>query len=363
MEKKKYDFNQVIDRHNTASVKYDMMMRDFGRNDLMPMWVADMDFASPDFVLDAIRKRLEHPILGYTFGDRSYFEAIQQWLERRFRIQAKQEELHFIPGIVAGIAFSLQTFTKENDAVVIMTPVYPPFSSLPKHGNRQLRCSKLNIENGHYAIDFKDLETKLKDAKLLILCNPHNPGGRVWKKEELATIADLCAKHNVIVVSDEIHGDLTLPPYQHNSFSTVNENAKNISITFMAPSKTFNIAGLSSSVAYIPNPTLREALYQYIDGYELANGNVFAYTAAEAAFRYGEEWLQQELAYLQANIDYALESISKNLPKAEVLRPQASFVLWMNFKQYGLSHEELKNRLINRVHLALNDGLTFGGED
>lgn len=362
-DKKVYDFDQIIDRHNTASVKYDMMQRDFGREDLLPMWVADMDFKSPDFVLDAIKKRLEHPVLGYTFGNDSYFEAYQQWLAKRYNITANKSELHYIPGIVPGIAFSLQTFTKENDPVVIMTPVYPPFSSLPKHGNRLLRCSRLLVENETYQIDFEDLEKNLKGAKMLILCNPHNPGGRVWKKEELCKIAELCAKNNVIVVSDEIHADLTLPSYHHTSFSAACDLAKEISITFMAPSKTFNIAGMASSIAYVPNQELKDAFFGYIDGYELANGNVFAYTAAEAAFRNGEDWLRQELDYLQANINYALDSLKQHLPKVKVIRPQASFVLWMNFKDLGMTHEEVKKRLIERAHLALNDGLTFGGEE
>ncbi|MBO4402997.1 MAG: PatB family C-S lyase [Bacteroidales bacterium] len=363
MEQKKYNFDQIIDRHHTSCLKYDMMGCNFGREDLMPLWIADMDFASPDFVFEALRKRMEHPVLGYTFGSDSYFEAIQQWLLKHYSITARKEELHFIPGIVAGIAFTLQAFTKENDAVLIMTPVYPPFSLLPNHGKRELRCNKLKTVSGQFAIDFEDLDKQLKGTKVLILCNPHNPGGRVWSPEELKGIAQLCAKHHVLVISDEIHADLTLPPHRHTSFPTCCKEAEALSITFMAPSKTFNIAGMASSVAYVPNPELRKAFFGYIDGYELANGNVFAYTAAEAAFRHGEEWLRQALEYLQGNIDYAIESLHRHLPMVNVMRPQASFLLWMDFKATGLCHDEVKKRLLSDAHLALNDGTTFGGDD
>lgn len=357
-----YDFEKQIDRHHTSCVKYDMMMRDFGREDLLPMWVADMDVAAPDFILDDIRKRLEHPVLGYTFGDRSYFEAIRHWLEKRYAVCARKEELHYIPGIVAGIAFCIQAFTREDDPIVVMTPVYPPFLDLPRHGKRELRCSPLRICEGRFWIDFEDLERQLEGARLLILSNPHNPGGRVWNPEELRHIADCCARHGVMVISDEIHADLTLPGFCHTSFSTVSEDARKISITFIAPSKTFNIAGLSSSVAYIPDETLRRTFFQYIDGYELANGNLFAYIGAESAFSKGEEWLGQLIEFLHGNIDYAIRFLHEHLPKIRVMRPEASFLLWMDFSATGLSHDEIKERLIQKGKIALNDGLSFGGE-
>lgn len=356
------DFEKQIDRHHTSCVKYDMMMRDFGREDLLPMWVADMDVAAPDFILEDIRRRLEHPILGYTFGDASYFEAIRHWLEKRYAVRAERDELHYIPGIVAGIAFCIQAFTRENDPIVVMTPVYPPFLDLPRHGQRELRCSPLQDTDGRFRIDFDDLERRLEGARMLILSNPHNPGGRVWSPDELRRIAGLCARHRVMVIADEIHADLTLPGHRHTSFSTVSEEARKISVTFIAPSKTFNIAGLSSSVAYIPDENLRRTFFRYIDGYELANGNLFAYVGAESAFRKGEEWLGQLLEFLQGNIDFAIAYIREHLPQVKVMRPEASFLLWMDFSATGLSHDELKERLIQKGKIALNDGTVFGGD-
>ena len=355
------DFDRIWERKGTSCVKHDMMERDFGRNDLLPMWVADMDFAVPDCILDDLRRRLEHPILGYTFGGESYQEAVLQWLETRHDIRAAAHEIHYIPGIVAGIAFCLQALTREGEAVVVTTPVYPPFLNLPRHGHRELRCSPLRIREGRFAIDFDDLEQRLQGARLLILSNPHNPGGTVWDNGTLQQLADLCDRHQVTVISDEIHADLTLPGFRHTSYATVSDKARNHSITFIAPSKTFNIAGLSSSVAYIPNPQLRQTFFDYIDGYELANGNLFAYIGAESAFRHGGPWLESLQQYLQENICHAIAYLHRELPAVRVMRPEASFLLWMDFSALGLPHDELRRRFIHEAQVALNDGTAFGG--
>ncbi len=357
------NFEKVIDRKGTSCVKYDMMERDFGSSDLLPMWVADMDYPTPDFVLEDLKKRLEHPFLGYTFGDAAYWEAVRQWLGGRYAINALNRELHYIPGIVAGIAFCIQSLTREGDAIVVMTPVYPPFVHLPVHGKRELRTSRLQETDGRFYIDFPDLDEKLNGARLLILSNPHNPGGRVWSEDELRKIAALCAKHGVPVISDEIHADLTYSGHRHISFSTVSEEARQYSLTFVAPSKTFNIAGLSSSVVYVPNPQWRERLFSYIDGYELANGNVFAYVGAESAFRKGEAWLEELLCHIRDNADFAIKEFHRCLPAVKIMKPEASFLLWMNFSALGLTHAEVRDRLIHRAHVALNDGVEFGGKD
>lgn len=362
MEYKKYDFNTIINRKNTASVKHDMMKRDFGRNDLLPMWVADMDFATPDFILQSIEQRLQHPVLAYSFGDDQYYEAVIKWLQKRYHIQAQAHQLHFIPGIVSGISFFVQAFTREGDAIVITAPVYPPFIHVPLQGRRELRCSHMIEQNGKFYIDWNDFEQKLQGAKLFILSNPHNPGGRVWTTEELQHMATLCYKHKVMVISDEIHADLIFDDSKQVSFSTVSKEAAEISVTYMAPSKTFNMAGMSSSIAYIPNDDIRKVFYGYLDGYEVANGHTLAYTTAIAAFTYGEEWLKQVKVYLQNNIDYAIDYLQQHLPQAKVMRPDASFLLWINFSALGLSHAEIKDRLINKALLALNDGTDFGGE-
>ncbi len=359
----KYNFDEVFPRKGSASVKHDLMKPFFGTDDLLPMWVADMDFKAPECVLDAIRKRCDQGFLGYTFGDESYFGAVIDWLSRHYSVEAKRNELHYIPGIVVGIAFCIQAFTKPGDRILVNTPVYPPFVNLPVNNARELVTNKLKLENGRFEIDFDDLEQKAKGCKMMWLSNPHKPGGTVWSKADLQRVAEICKRNGVLVISDEIHADLTLPNYKHTSFSTVSDDAYCNSITFIAPSKTFNIAGLSSSVAYIPEKSIRDTYFEYLEASEFANGNIFAYIGAEAAFRYGEEWLAHLKDYLVENIAFADEFIKKNMPLVKAVLPEASYLLWLDFNGLGLSHEELQDRLINKAKVALNSGLTFGGND
>lgn len=357
-----YNFDEIIPRKGTNCVKHDGMLRDFGRTDLLPMWVADMDWRSPDFVMDALRERCQHEVLGYACPSDSYFEAVQQWLLRRYRINALRRELHYIPGIVAGIAFVLQAFTQPGDRILVMNPVYPPFLHLPQSDGRILSCSPLKRVGGRFAIDFDDLDHCAAGCRLMILSNPHNPGGTVWSPDDLRRIAEICEHHHLIVIADEIHADLTLPGHQHTSYSTVCPEAKGHSITFIAPSKTFNIAGLGSSIAYVPCEELRKRLFGYLDGYEVANGNIFAFVGAEAAFRHGAEWLEQMLAYLQGNVDFLTQILRDQLPQIDAVLPEASYLAWLDFGGFGLTHEEVKDRLINRARVALNDGTAFGGD-
>lgn len=359
----KYNFDEVFPRKGSASVKHDLMKPFFGTDDLLPMWVADMDFKAPECVLDAIRKRCDQGFLGYTFGDESYFGAVIDWLSRHYSVEAKRNELHYIPGIVVGIAFCIQAFTKPVDRILVNTPVYPPFVNLPVNNARELVTNKLKLVNGRFEIDFDDLEQKAKGCKMMLLSNPHNPGGTVWSKSDLQRVAEICKRNGVLVISDEIHADLTLPNYKHTSFSTVSDDAHCNSITFIAPSKTFNIAGLSSSVAYIPEKSIRDTYFEYLEASEFANGNIFAYIGAEAAFRYGEEWLAHLKDYLVENIAFADEFIKKNMPLVKAVLPEASYLLWLDFNGLVLSHEELQDRLINKAKVALNSGLTFGGND
>lgn len=359
---KKYNFDEIIERRGTSCVKHDMMDRIFGTNDLIPMWVADMDFRSPDFVLDAIKERCKHEVLAYTFGSDSYFEAITGWLARHYSVSAQKNELHFVPGIVAAIAFAIQAFTEKEDGILIMTPVYPPFVDLPNYAKRRLVCSPLKTVEGRFAIDFDDFEKKARDCKLLLLSNPHNPGGTVWSRDDLQRIDAICRKTGTIVISDEIHADLVLPGYKHTSFTTVSPEAKGNTITFVAPSKTFNIAGMGSSVAYIPDESLRNTYFGYLDGYEVANGNVFAYTAAEAAYRHGDDWLLQAREYIAGNVEFTIDFLNKNLPEVVAMRPEASFLVWIDFRPTEFCYEEIKRRLLEVGKVALNDGYTFGGE-
>lgn len=360
---KQYNFDDIIERKGSDCFKWDALPSMYGRDDLLPMWVADMDFRSPDFVMDAIRHRCEHQVLGYTMPSEGYWQAVESWLGRRYGINTTKGELHFIPGIVAGIAYALLCLTNPGDKVLVTTPVYPPFLNLPKESGRMLVCSQLKIENGRFAIDFDDFEQKVDGCKMFIMSNPHNPAGTVWGADVLRHIADICKRHNVIVISDEIHADLTLPPHKHVSYSTVSDDARSNSITFMAPSKTFNIAGLGSSVCYIADEALRKRFFGWLDALGVAGGNIFAFTAAEAAFANGEEWLKQMLDYLKENVLVLQSFLNDRLPKVKAVLPEASYLAWLDFSEYGLSHKELADKLINEARVALNDGTTFGGSD
>lgn len=358
----KYSFDEVIDRTGTAAVKIDGMKEVWGRTDLLPLWVADMDFATPPFILDAIRRRCEHPILGYTEKPESYYQAIIGWVKRRYGMEVSKEQLNYVPGIVAGLGMALNCFTVPGDKVMIMPPVYHPFAWLVQRNGRCLVECPLKLENGTYRMDLDLFRRSIKGVRVLILCNPHNPGGVVWTKEELEALADVCAEDNVIVFSDEIHADLTLPPHRHVPFAMISEHARNNSVTFMAPSKAFNMPGMAASHTVIYNEGLRKRFVSYLDAGELDMGHVLAYPAVEAAYTQGDEWLEQCLAYVQANIDYVEAYLQENLPAIQAMRPQASYLVWLDCRKLGLSQEALVDFFVSGARLALNDGAMFGKE-
>ncbi len=357
-----YNFDEIIPRRGTSCVKHDMLNEVFGTDDLLPMWVADMDFKTPDFIVDAVRNRCNHEVFGYTFAPDTYKMAVLNWMREHYHIETRWKHIHFIPGIVQGIAFVLQAFTNPGDKVLITTPVYPPFINVPHRSGRVFVSSPLKTVNGRFAIDYNDLEEKAKDCKVMILANPHNPGGTVWTKEELQKIAEICYRQKVLVIADEIHADLTLPGFTHTSFSTVSEEALHNSITFIAPSKTFNMAGLASSVCYVPDADIKKQFFGFLDANELSLGTLFAYVAAEAAFAHGEAWRLQLLDYLQKNIDFTEQYLHDNMPEIRMMRPEASFLLWMDFRAWNLPHKELVDKLIHEAKVGLNSGLDYGPE-
>ena len=357
-----YNFDEIIPRRGTSCVKHDMLNEVFGTDDLLPMWVADMDFKTPDFIVDAVRNRCNHEVFGYTFAPDTYKMAVLNWMREHYHIETRWKHIHFIPGIVQGIAFVLQAFTQPGDKVLITTPVYPPFINVPHRSGRVFVSSPLKTVNRRFAIDYNDLEEKAKGCKVMILANPHNPGGTVWTKEELQKIAAICYRQKVLVIADEIHADLTLPSFTHTSFSTVSEEALHNSITFIAPSKTFNMAGLASSVCYVPDADIKKQFFGFLDANELSLGTLFAYVAAEAAFAHGNEWRLQLLDYLQQNIDFAEHYLQQNMPEIKMMRPEASFLLWMDFRAWNLPHKELVNKLIHEAKVGLNNGLDYGPE-
>lgn len=355
-----YNFDELIDRRHTGSVKWDGMKNAFGRDDLTAMWVADMDFRTPPFVMDALRQRLEHEVLGYAMPCEGWDTTICHWLQKRHQWEVRPDWLTFVPGIVRGQAFALLCFTNPSDRVLVMTPVYHPFFLVTERLKREAVRSPLDLRDGHYHIDFDRLRHDLQGCKALVLCNPHNPGGRVWTVDELRRIAELCQESGTLVISDEIHADLTLPPYKHHPFATVSPAAASNSVTFMAPSKTFNMPGVQSSFAIVPDDTLRARFQQFMEAGEFCEGHLFAYIGCKAAFEHGEEWLNQLLAYIQGNIDFTESYLRQHIPAIGMIRPQASFLVFLDCRQLGLEQEALERLFADKARLALNTGTTFG---
>ncbi|MDD4516745.1 PatB family C-S lyase [Massilibacteroides sp.] len=358
---KQYNFDQVIDRKGTDCIKVDLLEERFGRDDLTALWVADMDFRTPDFIVNAIRKRCEHEVFGYTYASPEYYNSIIEWLQYKHGWTVEKEWLTYIPGIVKGIGFVLQCFTKPGDKVIIQPPVYHPFRLVPEHMGREVVNNPLKLINGQYEMDFDHLESIIDDkCKVFILCSPHNPAGIVWKKETLAKLAEICAKHNILVISDEIHAEMAYPQFRHHPFPTVSPTAAACSITFMAPSKTFNIAGIVTSYAIVPNDKLRNTFYSFLEAGELSDGTIFAYTATTAAYTYGAEWLQQMRSYIMENVRTVDVYLKASIPKIKVYQPQASFLVWLDCRDLNLTQEELVYLFKDKAGLALNDGKMFG---
>ena len=360
---KKYDFDQIIDRSNTNSIKVEAVEEVFGSKDVIPLWVADMDFLSPPEVTKAMKRRVEHGIFGYVEPDEQYFNSIINWLRDRHNWTVDQESITFVPGVVKGFAFAIDVFTNDNDKIIIQPPVYPPFKGTTEDLNREIVNNPLIFENGQYKMDFDNLRKVAKmGCKMLILCNPQNPSGRMWSKEELSELAEICYDNDILVVSDEIHADLELPGNKHVPFATVSEKAAQNNITLMAPSKTFNIAGIVSSFAVVENKEIREKYFNYLAARELNKGTIFAYIAAQYAYETGGEWLDEAMEYIQKNIDFVDNFLQKHIPQIKVVRPEASFLIWLDCRDLNLSQPELENFFIHKANLGLNSGTMFGKE-
>lgn len=359
---KTYNFDEIIDRSGSGDLKHEALLPRWGRNDLLPLWVADMDFATPDFVVDALKARLSHPIFGYTIEPADYRPTIIDWNESHHGWKIKPEWISFIPGIVKGIGFVVNVFTKPGEKVIIQPPVYHPFRMTPEDNGREVVFNPLRLrEDGYYDMDFDNLSEVCDDkCRVLILSNPHNPAGVCWSKETLQRLADFCYEHNIIVISDEIHSDMALFGNRHVPFASVSERAADISITFAAPTKTFNMAGIVSSYAVISNDDLRQCFYGWLKANELDEPTIFAPIATIAAYQKGEEWRKQMLAYVENNVRFVEDYCREHIPGVRPLRPQASFLVWLNCRGLGLNHDKLLELFIDKAHLALNDGEMFG---
>lgn len=358
-----YNFSEVIDRRGSGAVKTDALQELYGKSDLIPLWIADMDFRCGDFIIDSLQKRCTEGIFGYSMPNENYFSSISNWLKQIHHWEIDQEWFSYIPGIVKGIAFAISHFTQPQDKIIIQPPVYHPFHSVPLLQQRRLLYNPLIEENGSYKMDLEGLKKRIdKDCKIMLLCNPHNPVGITWDKETLQELAEICYHNNILVISDEIHADMALFGHTHIPFASVSEYAKENSITFMAPSKTFNIAGIVSSYSLIPNEKIRTSFYNYLKSYELGEGTLFAYLATEAAYSQGAEWRKQMLAYVENNIRFTDQYLQTHIPAIKAVIPKASFLIWLDCRDLGLSQKELNTLLVDKAKLALNDGEMFGKE-
>ncbi|WP_322908096.1 PatB family C-S lyase [Paenibacillus campi] len=355
-------FEHPPQRTGTNSEKWDKLQHLFGTEEALPLWVADMDFAVPQPVQDALKKSAEHGVIGYSFQSDAYYEALQSWMRNKHSWEIEQDWVVFTPGVVASLNFAVHTFTAPGDRVMIQTPVYPPFYSvITGHGREVVENPLKRDANGRYEMDFEHLERTLDSSiKMLILCSPHNPIGRVWTRAELERLEELCAKHDVLVVSDEIHGDLVYGEQPHIPFAMLSERARNRSIVCTAPSKTFNIAGLNTSNIIIPNPELRDAFALQVNKFGAGNISQFGVVATQAAYHGGQEWLQQCLAYTRSNMDYVQHYIAEYLPELSVWMPEATYLLWIDFSRLGLEQTDLVHFLLHEAKIALNDGRAFG---
>ena len=365
-----YNFDEIIDRHGTRCIKYDTLQAEFGRADLNPLWVADMDFATPPFIIDALKRRLDHPVLGYPTTGSDYFEIVSAWVENLHGWKVPAESFRYVPGIVKGFGFAQRCFLKPGDKVIIQKPVYHPFRIVTEESGFEVVNNPLKPvldDEGFlkgYEMDLEDFERKIDSrTRMLILCNPHNPGGVTFPLETLRRLADICDRHGIIVLSDEIHCEMLLGGRKHHPFASVSDAAARCTITFMAPSKTFNIAGVVSSYAIVQNPELAQPFFKYLESNETDYPSIFSAEATRAAYTpEGDAWRREMLDYVQGNVDFVDGWLRANLPQIRAVRPEASFLVWLDCRKLGLPQPALVDLFINKARLALNDGVVFGEE-
>lgn len=358
-----YNFDEIIERRNTDSVKYDQLELYFGKEDLLPLWVADMDFKVPPCISEAVINRAKHKIYGYSFRSDDCISSVKNWLRKRHQWDIKEGWISSSPGVVTALSMLVMSLTKEGDRIAIQPPVYHPFFQVVKDTKRELVFNPLKRTAVGYEMDFEQLEELAKKGiKALILSNPHNPVGRVWKKEELLQLGLIAKKYNFLIISDEIHQDLILPGYSHIPLASLSEDLAQRTITCIAPSKTFNIAGLSSSIVVIPNSELKQKYDELLSALHLNLGNLFGHVAMRAGYEQGEEWLNQLMIYLCENIKFLRTYLNENLPEIKLIEPEATYLVWLDCRSIKMNTEELHHHLIEHANIALNKGTTFGLE-
>lgn len=360
-----YDFDLVIDRHNTGCAKFGELKQLFGNDNLTPLWIADMDFAVCPEITEALRHRIDHPIYGYAVVPDSYWESIIGWLDSRHGFKVEREELAFVPGVVKGIGYAINHFSRKGDEIIIQPPVYHPFRRVIEGNGRKVLPNPLVMTpDGDYRMNLEELERLVKEHRpaMMILCNPHNPVGIQWSRETLAEVGRICREGGVVCVSDEIHGDLVLHGKPHYPFAACGEDCEAVAVTFGAPSKTFNIPGLVSSWCVVRNPALRDDFFQWLEINEFSTPTFVSTIGTEAAYRNGGRWLAEAMGYIEENIKTVKDFLKARLPQVGMVEPQASFLIWMDFRKLGLDHDSLVDLVVNRAGLALNDGEMFGQE-
>ncbi len=358
----KYNFDKIIERNGTESIKYDGLKQIFGKDNLIPLWVADMDFEVCPEITASLQQRLNHHIYGYSCTDDSYWQSIIDWERNTHDFNFTREELTYIPGVVKGIGFAVNYFTDKGDKIVIQEPVYHPFRNVAEGNGRIVINNPLVKKDGFYTMNLEELEAIFSNEhpRMMLLCNPHNPVGIAWDVEILRKVASLARKYGVIVVSDEIHADLAIFGHTHHVFASVSDDAAAVAVTLSAPSKTFNIPGIVSSWCVIKNPEMRKGFFGWLEANEFNEAPFFSTIATESAYKCGSEWLDQAKGYIESNIIAVEEYCAKHMPAIKPIRPQASFLVWLDCSALSLSHDELVDLFVNKAGLALNDGEMFG---
>ena len=356
-----WNFDEPAGREGTDCIKYDRREETFGVKDIIPMWVADMDFNTPDFIVESLQKRLEHHIYGYSFRSSEYFQSMISWIKTRHNWTVEKEWISFSPGIVPALNFCTLAFTQPGDSIIVQPPVYFPFFSAAESHGRNLIYNRLTESEGKWDMDYNSLIAGIDSkTKMIIISNPHNPVGRVWTPEELNNLADICLKNNILIISDEIHCDLVLPGFTHTPMASLSEKIAENTVTLIAPSKTFNLAGLSTSSVIIKNPVLRKSFNRIVDNLHVGNGNIFGNTASIAAYTNGHKWLDALLDYIDNNIEFVKDYCGKMIPEIIPVQPEATYMIWLDCRRFGMSGKDLQNFFVHKAGVGMNEGSTFG---
>ena len=358
-----YDFDEIIPRKNTNSMKWDKLEEVYQREDLLPMWVADMDFLVAPQITSALEKRIKHGIYGYTFCSDDYYASVINWMKDRHDFNIKKEWIVFTPGVVPAVSYAIRAFSHVGDSVIIQSPVYHPFYNSIKDNKRNVVTNPLIYKDGRYQMDYDDLERKIDSkTKLLILCSPHNPVGRVWTKEELSKLAEICLKNNIKIISDEIHFDIVYKDSKHTVLANISDEIMDNSIICTAPSKTFNIAGIQVSNIIIPNEKMRQRYVKELEVDHIGSPNSIAETVLIAAYNDSKDWLDSAVDYIEKNKDYFINYVNREIPQLKVIKPEGTYLLWVDCSGLGMDRDELRDFFVNKCKIAFNHGEMFGEE-